>query len=272
MIEKIRDNNVDRFTGFSELYNLSRPVAPPIVTEILTTYLRNKPQTVIDVGCGTGLSSFLWLNNAEHIIGYEPSDDMREVALSKWAASGHPADLEFRKGLSHELGLPSESADIITCSQSFHWMEPSSTLQEFARVLRPGGIFATYDYDWPPVFDWKVDDQYQQLISYADARAVQLAPQEQQAHKWNKDEHLQNIRNSELFRYSREILFHHNQLCDADRYVNIALSQGGLQTALKLGAEELHAEIIQFRERVSQAFAGESREVIFSYRMRLGIR
>lgn len=272
MIEEVRHNNVDRFTGFGELYDLSRPVAPQIVTDILTTYLRNKPQTVVDVGCGTGLSSFIWLDRAEHIIGFEPSDDMREVALSKWVASGQPSTLEFRSGLSHELGLPSESVDIVTCSQSFHWMEPHSTLQEFARVLRPGGIFAAYDYDWPPVFDWTIDDQYQQLITYADDRAAQLASQEQRAHKWHKNEHLQHIQESGLFRYTREIVFHNSELCDTDRYVNIALSQGGLQTALKLGAEELNSEISKFREQVSLAFAEETREVLFSYRMRLGIR
>ncbi|WP_438349356.1 class I SAM-dependent methyltransferase [Paenibacillus sp. FA6] len=271
MIEEIRNNNVERFAGFGSLYDQNRPSAPLEVVKILTTYLRSKPQMVVDVGCGTGLSSFIWLNAADHIIGYEPSDDMREVAISKWEASGQPLNLEFKNGLSHELGLASGSTDIVTCSQSFHWMEPQSTLREFARILRPGGIFAAYDYDWPPVFDWKIDDMYQQLITYADVRATQLAPQEQRAHKWSKDEHLHHIQKSGLFRYAREIVFHHSQQCDAERYVNIALSQGGLQTALKLGADEIHSEVSQFRELVSQAFAGESREVIFSYRMRLGI-
>ena len=271
MIEETRHNNVERFTGFGELYDQNRPVAPMEVVNILTTYLDDHPQTVVDVGCGTGLSSFVWLNSADHIIGFEPSDDMREVAISKWNASGQPSTLEFREGLSHELGLASGSADIVTCSQSFHWMEPQSTLQEFARILRPGGIFAAYDYDWPPVSDWRIDDKYQQLISHADALAAQLAPQEQRAHKWNKDGHLQHIRESGLFRYTREIVFHHSEQCNAERYTNIALSQGGLQTALKLGAEELHSEVIQFRELVSQAFTGETRDVIFSYRMRLGI-
>ncbi len=105
------------------------------------------------------------------MIGFEPSDDMREVALAKWEAIGKPSNLTFENRLSHELGIPLESTDIVTCSQSFHWMEPHSTLCEFARVLRPEGIFAAYDYDWPPVCDWKVDDRYQQLITYADKRA-----------------------------------------------------------------------------------------------------
>jgi len=271
MIEEVRKNNVERFAGFGALYDQNRPSAPQEVVDILTTYLRSNPQRVVDVGCGTGLSSFIWLNTADTVIGYEPSDDMREVALAKWEASGKPSNLEFKKGLSHELGLPSGSTDIVTCSQSFHWMEPHSTLRESARILRPGGVFAAYDCDWPPVFDWTIEERYKQLIAQADECVAQLAPQEHHAHKWNKDEHLQHIQESGLFRFAREIVFHHRELCDAERYVNIALSQGGLQTALNLGAEELHAEVAQFREHVSKAFAGESPDILFSYRMRLGI-
>ncbi|AOZ93717.1 class I SAM-dependent methyltransferase [Paenibacillus crassostreae] len=271
MIEEIRNNNVARFAGFGTLYDQNRPSAPPEIVDILTTYLRSVPHTVVDVGCGTGLSSFIWLNHANRIIGFEPSDDMRQVALSKWEVIGKPSILQFENRLSHDLGLPAHSVDILTCSQSFHWMEPHSTLCEFARVLRPGGIFAAYDCDWPPAFDWTIEERYQQLISSADALASQLAPREQQPHKWNKDRHLQNIQDSGLFRFAKEIVFHHWESLNAERYVNLALSQGGLQTALKLGAVELHSEIAQFRDDVSLTFAGESRNILFSYRMRIGI-
>ncbi|GAB7056371.1 hypothetical protein JCM16163A_31180 [Paenibacillus sp. YK5] len=271
MIEHIRMNNVQRFTGYGTLYDENRPTAPQEVVKLVTTYLRHKPQTVVDVGCGTGLSTFLWLNEVERVIGVEPSDDMRAVALAKWEAIGKPDKLQFVKGFSHQLALPSASADIVTCSQSFHWMEPQSTLREFARVLRPGGVFAAYDCDWPPAFDWKIEEQYLRLAALGDARMAELAPDEQQARKWNKNEHLQRIRESGLFRYSREIVFHHWEMCDAARYANIAFSLGGLQTALKLGADELHAEVAAFRELVAQAFADEERPVLFCYRMRLGI-
>ncbi|MBV8999273.1 MAG: methyltransferase domain-containing protein [Solirubrobacterales bacterium] len=32
-----------------------------------------------------------------------------------------------------ETGLPDTCADVITCAQSFHWMEPESTIAEIAR-------------------------------------------------------------------------------------------------------------------------------------------
>ncbi|MNW69751.1 hypothetical protein D3C74_488340 [compost metagenome] len=69
----------------------------------------------------------------------------------------------------------------------------------------------------------------------------------------------------------REIVFHHHETFDADRYVNLALSQGGLQTALKLGADELLTAADEFRALANRVFDGQSRTVLFSYRMRLGI-
>ncbi|KQY82617.1 SAM-dependent methyltransferase [Paenibacillus sp. Root52] len=270
-MQDIRRNNVDRFTGFGALYDQNRPSAPTEVVDILTTYLGHKPRMIADVGCGTGLSSWIWLHEADRIIGFEPSDDMRTVAESKWESAGKPDNLRFVSGLSHELGLPDDSVDILTCSQSFHWMEPQSTLSEFARVLRPGGIFAAYDCDWPPMLDWQLEQAYQQLVLTADNRALQLSSPESQAYKWSKDGHLGQIQQSGLFRYVREIVFHQRETFDADRYVNLALSQGGLQTALKLGADEVRTAADEFRQLAVKVFDGHARSALFSYRMRLGI-
>lgn len=271
MIQHIRRNNVERFKGFGTLYDQNRPSAPTEVVEILTAYLGGQPRLVADVGCGTGLSSWVWLDHAERIIGIEPSDDMRAVAEAKWEAAGKPDNLRFVSGMSHELGLPDGSVDVLTCSQSFHWMEPVSTLREFARVLRPGGIFAAYDCDWPPVLDWPLETAYQRLIAHADALAFTLSESDHQAHKWSKEGHLEQIQKSGLFRYVREIVFHHHETFTAERFVNLALSQGGLQTALKRGAEELNGLADAFRQQAEDVFAGQTRTALFSYRMRLGV-
>jgi|SRR5690606_15462408 len=272
MKEQIRTNNVERFTGFGALYDQNRPQAPEEVTRILTTYLGKKPKTVLDVGCGTGLSTFLWQQKAENIIGIEPSNDMREVALQNWKAQQKPKNIQFIEGFSHDLGVANDSVDIITCSQSFHWMEPQSTLREFARVLRTGGIFAAYDCDWPPAFNWEIEERYKQLIKLSDNRVAQLSSSEQQAHKWDKEKHLAKIQNSGLFRFSKEIVFHHWDPCDATRYTNIALSQGALQTAIKLGADDLLEAVEKFREQVEDTFAGQTLDILFSYRLRLAIK
>ncbi|GIN72633.1 hypothetical protein J14TS2_31080 [Bacillus sp. J14TS2] len=271
-MQDIRTNNIERFLGYSQFYDQNRPVPPNVIVKILTRYLTQVPNRVVDVGCGTGLSSFIWLDQAKDIIGVEPNDDMRKAALAHWQAQEEPDNLRFVKGLSDQLDIDADSVDILTCSQSFHWMDPQPTLREFARVLRTGGVFAAYDCDWPPSFTMEVEEHYQALIALAESRVTELAPAKQLAFKWNKDEHLQQIRESQLFSFSKEIVFHHWEQCDATRYANIALSQGGLQTALKLGATDLHDAITAFQHHVQQAFGGESQDILFSYRMRLGIK
>ncbi|HLQ29446.1 MAG TPA: hypothetical protein VK140_09445 [Ktedonobacteraceae bacterium] len=68
-------------------------------------------------------------------------------------------------------------------------MEPESTLAEVARMLRPGGIFAAYDYQWPPTVDWKVEPAYEIFIE----RAWSLKRERQlelDLQVWSKNEHL----------------------------------------------------------------------------------
>ncbi|MCQ4088471.1 class I SAM-dependent methyltransferase [Saccharibacillus sp. JS10] len=272
MSEQIRSNNVERFTGFGSLYDHSRPAAPPEVIQILEMYLQRSPEHIADVGCGTGLSTFLWLDIAKQIIGIEPSQDMRQVAEDKRQALGYPAHLTFREGYSDALGLPNEWADLITCSQSFHWMNPQPTLTEFARVLRPGGIFAAYDCDWPPVINLELEEGYKELSALAERRVAELSEAADQAYKWNKHHHLQQMIDSGHFRYVKEIVFHHWETFDAARYVNLALSQGATQGAIKLGAEDVLLAAEQFRSHTEAFFAGNSKDILFSYRMRLAMK
>ncbi|MBA9084860.1 ubiquinone/menaquinone biosynthesis C-methylase UbiE [Fontibacillus solani] len=265
-------NNVERFSGFAAIYDQHRPEAPEAIVSILTDYLEHRPDLVMDVGCGTGLSTLIWRDHAEQIIGVEPNDDMRSKAEDKLSVTNNAGHITFVQGYSNQLDTPDESVDIITCSQSFHWMEPVSTLKEGQRVLKQGGIFAVYDCDWPPVVNWRLEEEYLHLIQQADALIAQFTEKESQAVKRNKDEHLQALRNSKAFRYTREIVFHHIERCDAERYVGLALSQGGLQTVFKLGLEQLNPSIETFRTNAQQFFNGKPRDIMFSYRLRLGIK
>lgn len=265
-------NNVDRFSGFQDTYDTHRPAAPPIVTDIITGYLGERPHLVADVGCGTGLSSFLWQDHADRIVGLEPNDDMRSIAERRVAEREIEKQMSFTAAYSHELPLEAESADVITCSQSFHWMEPVGTLREFARVLRPGGVFAAYDCDWPPTVEWQIEAAYDELHAAADEIIARRDAPERLVNKWDKSGHLASIENSSLFRYTKEIVFHHTESFHADRLIGLLLSQGGLQTVFKLGSNELDDRLAAFSKLVHEYFGETSKPIMLSYRMRLGIK
>ncbi|AEJ44200.1 class I SAM-dependent methyltransferase [Alicyclobacillus acidocaldarius] len=264
-------NNIERFSGFASLYDTYRPEAPETVRALLIAYLGHEPDTVIDLGSGTGLSTFPWRHEARRVIGVEPNDDMR--ARAERRAKDLGADnVVFLPSVSTAIPCTDASADLVTCSQSFHWMEPQSTLCEVARVLRPGGVFAAYDCDWPPSCCLETDVAYDALLRCAEASIERHVPKQDQARKWPKEQHLDQIRASGVFSFAKEVVFHVETRLGADAFIGIALSQGQVQTALRRRLPDIEQELLAFETRVRAAFRDGEKPVWFSYRLRLGVK
>ena len=138
--------------GFADRYHAYRPQPPAALVDVLTQLAHvERPGLVVDLGSGTGLSTFIWAERAAQVIGIEPNAAMRA------RAEAHPPvpSVRFQSGFAHQTGLLDGCADIVTCAQALQWMEPQSTFAEVTRILRPSGVFAAYDYDWPPVMRWE---------------------------------------------------------------------------------------------------------------------
>ena len=142
--------------GFASRYDRYRPRPPRALLDTLCRYAGlERPALVVDLGCGTGLSTRAWSGIAARAIGVEPNPAML-------AAAAPTPGVEFVEAYAQETGLEDGCADIVTCSQSLHWMEPEPTFTEAARLLRRGGVFAAYDYDWPPVVAPELDAAYEE--------------------------------------------------------------------------------------------------------------
>lgn len=258
--------NADRFLGFADTYEEARPQMPLYTIEVIQKYLGRKPNTVVDIGCGTGLSTSIWENQCAKAIGVEPSKDMLSVALKK-----QTANISFIKAFSHETGLPDCFADAVVCSQSFHWMEPQQTLAEVNRILKPNGIFATVDCDWPPVCNWIDEKAYQTLFNQVNIVEEENPKLKDSFKRWDKNQHLNNISNSGFFRYTREIVFANREKCNADRFIKLALSQGGLQSILKSNPELILKQVEEFKEIINNTLVQDF-DIDFCYRMRIGVK
>jgi SAM-dependent methyltransferase len=259
---------IERFSGFADDYDRHRPQPPEALAALLTQIAQcPRPALVVDLGSGTGLSSRYWSEKAERVVGIEPSADMRRTAMKR----GSLGNLQFYDGLSHSTGLPTGAAQIVTCMQSLHWMEPQGTFEEARRLLRPGGVFAAVDYDWPPATgSWKADvawDECQQRAESLEA-TLALGPRPR---RWDKAQHLSRMRQSACFRFAREVLMHHIDQGNAERHVGLLRSQGGIMDLLKAGHSS--AELgIDALERVAQAELGSvTRPWFWSARVRLGV-
>ena len=258
--------NANRFLGFAQLYEHSRPTIPDSVCDIVLNYLEHKSSQIVDLGCGTGLSTMAWIDKCDNIIGIDPNEEMLSIAKQK------NKDISYIKAYSDNTTLPDNSTDIVICSQSFHWMNPTDTLAEVNRILKPNGVFATVDCDWPPVCSLEAELAYSQLLNKV--RFIELENENifKTFQRWNKDKHLQNIKQSGYFKYCREIVFLNKEKCNADRFIGIALSQGGLQTVLKTQPSLIENDSELFEKKIKSIYGDNEFDISFCYRMRIGVK
>ncbi len=95
--------------------------------------------TVADVGAGTGLLTRDLLERGYRTIAVEPSREMREVAERDLASNRRFRSLA---GTAESLPLDSQSIDLVTAAQAFHWFNVKRARAEFLRVLKPDGEVA----------------------------------------------------------------------------------------------------------------------------------
>ena len=250
-------------SSFAESYDRHRPRPPQALLDLLTRLAEvERPALVVDVGTGTGLSARAWAGRADRVVGVEPDDTMRAVAEARGG------EVEYVAATSEATGLPDACADIVTCSQSLHWMEPEPTFAEVARILRPGGIFAAYDYDAIPVIHPEVDTAYAAVMEAAKELRKQtgrISPWTTRGPLW-KAGHLQRMRDSGRFRFTRELVMHSVEEGDADRLI------GG---ARSMGAIEMHKDELPLAELEAAARRMLDDRVVpfwFGYRVRIGVR
>lgn len=134
------------FTALAKYY-VDRPGYSVALLEYVMAYVQNgkTPDIVVaDVGAGTGKLT----ENLEQIgcIGYavEPNDAMRQEGEKLFAGR---KSFVWKKGTAEETGLSDSSVDWVLMGSSFHWADAPRAVQEFQRILKPGGLFTAI---WNP--------------------------------------------------------------------------------------------------------------------------
>jgi SAM-dependent methyltransferase len=120
----------------AEQYDAHRGSPPVAVVELIRT--RSAAARVLDIGCGTGLFTRLWVGRSDRVVGVDLDADMLAVARRR-SAQG---DLAYVRARGENLPLRDQWADVVTFASSIHWLPPASTARELLRVLSPAGLVA----------------------------------------------------------------------------------------------------------------------------------
>lgn len=262
---------ITHWNGVAATYDAHRPAAPSVLPPLLTQLAEAPhPALVVDLGSGTGLSTLLWADVARQVIGVEPNDEMRAEAERRAARERPTAThVRFLAAPAERTGLPDACADIVTASQAFHWMEPTAALAEIARILRPGGVFAAYDYDWPPTISRASDELFHsfmdRVFSVAETKGKQVGPA-----GWEKSGHLERMRASGHFRMVKEIALHNVEQGDVERFIGLTLSMSSILAFGEVTAEEV--DLAAYQRAARQTLPATPIPWYISYHVRLAVK
>lgn len=112
---------------------------------------------VVDIGCGWGRSFHLLHQRFKprRLIGIDADPAM--LAASAAEVRTRNISVEFRLESASQLSLPSESADMVFCHQTFHHLvEQESAIREIFRVLKPGGVLLMAESTRRYIHSWMI--------------------------------------------------------------------------------------------------------------------
>jgi ubiquinone/menaquinone biosynthesis C-methylase UbiE len=137
----------ERFSDRVDDYVKYRPHYSRDVAAALREACALKPEdTVVDVGCGTGLLAIIFLEGGNRVIGVEPNANMRRAGEGYLSRFG---SFSMVDGTAEATTLPAQCADVVVAGQPFHWFQPDAARREFARIVKPGGwvVLVWHDRD-----------------------------------------------------------------------------------------------------------------------------
>ena len=132
--ELFRDRGrAESFGSIAEVYDRLRPApAPAFVDELVAL----APETVLDVGCGTGKVARELSARGLEVLGVELDERMAAIARE------HGIEVEL--GAFEDWDPRGRTFDLITCGDAWHWIDPERGWRKIGAVLRPGGTVVRF--------------------------------------------------------------------------------------------------------------------------------
>ena len=145
MKEKMKDGYNGKYSDYINKYDELASFHYVKISNQLIQKIDCKGKEVVDVGCGTGILSFIAIDKgATKMSCVDVSKLMLENCRKKSIAKGYTDNLiSFHEGDAENLPFNDNSFDIVLCNMVLGMIpNQQETIKELARILRPEGTLA----------------------------------------------------------------------------------------------------------------------------------
>lgn len=152
------NDSITRFWSFAApAYDqrcLQRFVYRPAQDEVIAALSSGHSRRIADIACGTGILAARIAAELlpEEVYGVDMSDGMLAQARERSSA------VHWKKGPAEQLPFDDAFLDAVVTTSAFHFFDQPAALDEFYRVLAPGGLVAVATISPRQLLPWQLLD------------------------------------------------------------------------------------------------------------------
>lgn len=124
------------FGILADKYDKFRRGAPLEVINYFYQILKVPNPVILDVGCGTGISTRELQRDGAKLSGLDIDAKMIKLAKEKSTET-----IRYITGPANKMPFDNEQFDAVTAFSAFHWFKDADSMAEIRRVLRTEGLF-----------------------------------------------------------------------------------------------------------------------------------
>ncbi|MEE9352443.1 MAG: class I SAM-dependent methyltransferase [Thiotrichaceae bacterium] len=149
----------DYFSGHAQEYSQYRPKYPAELFSYLAS-ISSEHKIAWDCATGNGQSAVFLTDHFAEVIATDASKTQIQNATSK-------SGITYQVATAENSHIESNSIDLVTVAQAFHWFDQDAFASEVDRVLKKQGILAIWTYNLlsiNPELDTVIHHLYENIL------------------------------------------------------------------------------------------------------------
>ncbi|GME89039.1 unnamed protein product [Ambrosiozyma monospora] len=161
----------------ADIYQSFRPTYPESFYSKILQYHRDnnkkllsteKLGTLLDVGCGTGVTTIPFAKNFTNAVGTDFSPNMIKAARERVTESDN-VKFQVAKAEDSDSIVPAGSIDVLTAAECVHYTDKEKFIESSLTVLKSGGTLAYWIYIRPIFKNEKINQLFQDFTFKGDS-------------------------------------------------------------------------------------------------------